>query len=514
MASLIYREDRNRKGWLLSFYTADRKQRSIWLGETSKRSANNVKRHIEELVRAQKAGCRPEADSEQWADSTRGKLRDALVKFSFAKPEQSRPTDDASVYLEPFIDHYIALRTDLKGLTVTGFKQCKAWAVVYFGARKQLLSITRGDFEQWLRWMQAEPTEAEIKSKTKAKKLSKASAGKYAKRLRQIFEFAVRSRLMDENPGEGTKLGLEVNPGRQRFITRSMAADVLAKCPSIEWKLIFSLARFAGLRCPTEVLALTWGDVDWDKGRLRIDSVKTGVRWCPLFPELRELLEQALEEAPQKRSDAHVILNYRGNDLNLRTGLQRVIKAAGLEPWPKLFNNLRASCRTELEERFPSHVIDGWLGHSAAVAKKHYLQTTDDHWERAAEFMPTAIGATAGATISADQSDSGRSTAPEIPKERHAMADSDTLRNEPEYPQVESNNDSLSLGNMQFSQTAQLPAQLKADELFAVVLADRSGRVVEVLIQGDTLTAAIAFAVGYGAKGYTGPVVLPSKMLP
>lgn len=43
---------------------------------------------------------------------------------------------------------------------------------------------------------------------------------------------------------------------------------------------------------------------------------------------------------------------------DLRTNLLRIIKAAGYEQWPQLFVNLRSSCRTELEERFPSYVID------------------------------------------------------------------------------------------------------------------------------------------------------------
>lgn len=521
MASLIFRKDRNREGWLLSFYTADKKQRSIWLGESSKRNAHNVKRHVEELVRAQKANSRPEADSEAWAESTRGNLRESLVKFNLAKPEQVRPTDDASMYLGPFIDHYIEKRTDLKPMTVVMFKQVRSWAVAYFSERKPIASITQADFEQWLRWMTAEPTETELKSKSKVRKLAKSSATKHAKRLRQMLEFALRSRLVDENAGEGTRLGSEVNPSRQRFITRAMAADVLSKCPSIEWKLIFSLARFAGLRCPTEVLGLTWGDVDWDKGRLRIDSVKTGLRWCPLFPELRELLEQALEESPQKRKDAHVILSHRGNETNLRTQLLRIIKAAGLEAWPKLFNNLRASCRTELEERFPSHVIDGWLGHSSAVAKKHYLQITDDHWDRAAEMpagkqVATTSGATAGATISAplesatvgSESEKAQKTKPSVlavPSE-----DSSKLGL---YPREGSKSDAIPEEKQQSGQTAQLPAQLNSAESIFVVLADRLGRVLEVLATEPTITAAIAFAVGYGTREHTSPVVIPSSML-
>ena len=139
-----------------------------------------------------------------------------------------------------------------------------------------------------------------------------------------------------------------------------------------------------------------------------------------------------------------MILNHRGNEINLRTNLLRIIKAAGCEQWPKLFVNLRSSCRTELEERFPSHVIDGWLGHSTAVAKKHYLQTTDDYWEKAAEMpfnkeVTETNGAVAGAVISANQDESRGTTEHEKPNKSHAMAHSDTLRNEAEYPRQGSN---------------------------------------------------------------------------
>lgn len=77
-----------------------------------------------------------------------------------------------------------------------------------------------------------------------------------------------------------------------------------------------------------------------------------------------------------------MVTRYRDGQ-NLRTQFGRIIKAAGLIPWPKPFNNLRASRRTELQEKFPSHVIDSWLGHSTKVAERHYLQVTDEHWRTA-----------------------------------------------------------------------------------------------------------------------------------
>ena len=106
-------------------------------------------------------------------------------------------------------------------------------------------------------------------------------------------------------------------------------------------------------------------------------------RLVPLFPELRPYLDESFEQA--EPGTEFVITRYRKLNSNLRTQLLRIIKRAGLKPWPKLFQNLRSTRQTELEESFPSHVVCAWLGNSEAVARKHYLQVTDDHFEKAVQ---------------------------------------------------------------------------------------------------------------------------------
>ena len=64
--------------------------------------------------------------------------------------------------------------------------------------------------------------------------------------------------------------------------------------------------------------------------------------------------------------------------------IERIILRAGLKPWPKLFQNLRSTRETELAERWPEHVICAWIGNSRVVARKHYLQVTEEHFEQAA----------------------------------------------------------------------------------------------------------------------------------
>ena len=54
---------------------------------------------------------------------------------------------------------------------------------------------------------------------------------------------------------------------------------------------------------------------------------------------------------------------------------------AGLNPWPRLLQNLRSSCETEWCERYPIASVTRRLGNSPTVALKHYIQARDVHFE-------------------------------------------------------------------------------------------------------------------------------------
>ena len=161
------------------------------------------------------------------------------------------------------------------------------------------------------------------------------------------------------------------------------------------WRTIVGLCRYAGLRCPSEVLSLRWELVDWEHDRMVVDSPKTehhpgGQKRVPIFPELRPILEEAFELA-EPGAKYVVGGGYREAarragrrvNCNLRTHFCRLIKRAGLTPWPRLLHNLRSSRETELARRFPLHVVTRWLGNTPRIAMKHYLQVTEDDFARA-----------------------------------------------------------------------------------------------------------------------------------
>ncbi len=127
--------------------------------------------------------------------------------------------------------------------------------------------------------------------------------------------------------------------------------------------------------------------MNWERQRFRVVAPKTehedgGERWVPLFPELLPYLEEAFDRAAP--GAVHVITRWRDSVKNLRTGLLRILRRAGVKPWPRLYQNLRSSRETELCERFPIHVVAEWLGNSPKTALAHYTQTTEEHFRQAA----------------------------------------------------------------------------------------------------------------------------------
>ncbi len=220
---------------------------------------------------------------------------------------------------------------------------------------------------------------------------------------------------------------------------RKTTEAVLDACPDYDWRLIFALARYAGMRCPTEVCGLKWSDILWDQERIRIDSIKTGLRFCPIFPELRSQLDMAFDNAPE--GAVYCVGRYGGTgSRNLATNLKRIIERAGCKPWPKTFVNLRSTRRTELQEAFPSHVVDEWLGHSSKVAEDHYLQVTTDHWlAGASKVTGNQSGGPTGGPISVKTGESGAITENDAHDKTRVVMATDVYSKAIEHPRQDSN---------------------------------------------------------------------------
>lgn len=390
MAS-ISRESNGRR--TIQFVGVDGKRRSIRLGKVSQRAAEAVKVRVEHLANAAESGGPLDPETARWVAEIGDDLADKLARVGLIPERQTANLGD-------FLEGYIQGRVDMKPLSITMMRQAQGDLVTFFGADRAMQTISQGDADRWRLWLVS-------------RGLADNTIRRRCGRAKQFFRAAMRHKLVATNAFADLKSTVQPNHKRFHYVTREDAAKVLDACPDAQWRLLFALARYGGVRIPSEVMGMVWGDVDWERGRLTIRSPKTehhpgrDCRVIPLFPELRPHLEAVWELADE--GTEHVITRYRDSNANLRTQLGRIIRRAGLEPWPKLFVNLRSTRETELAGQFPMHVVCKWIGNTEPVAARHYLQVTDEHY---AEAVQKAVQQLHAGTRTDSQDGSEDSTKP------------------------------------------------------------------------------------------------------
>jgi integrase len=372
MAS-ITRESNGRK--TVQFIGLDKKRHSLRLGKSSLDYARTIKGHVESVLTARRKGVSISAETADWLGKVDDDFHEQLEGVGLVE-KRVKPEEQPARTLGILIAAYNAHRLKAKEGTRVAWGQTQRNLKDRFGEDKPIADITVADAEHWEEWLEVDQD------------LGDQTARRRCGHAKQFFEFAVKSKWIAENPFEGLdSLGVP-NRDKDFFITRDMASLVFDACPDHEWRLIFALSRYGGFRCPSEHLAFRREDIFWQRDRMRVRSPKTEhhkgheSRIVPIFPELLPyLLESA--EAAEGQGSQFLINRYRSTETNLRTQLHRIIRRAGLEPWLKTFQNLRATRQTELEEQFPTHVVCAWLGNSERVARRNYLQVTEDHFTRA-----------------------------------------------------------------------------------------------------------------------------------
>ena len=349
------------------FVGKDGKRRTIRLGKASMKTAETVKVKVESLVTASFAGSIDD-ETARWLAERGEAFYDKLAAVGLAPQRQS-------THLGVFLDQYIQGRADVKPSTANFFGHTRRCLVAFFGADKPMREVTAGDADNFRVHL------------TTVEKLADNTTRRRMGISKQFFRAAIRRKLLTENPFDGQPSACRQNAARFYFVTVAEAQAVLDTLPSAPWRLLFALCRYGGLRCPSEVQALKWGDIDWARDRFTIHSTKTehhdggGIRVAPIFPELLPYLREAYDQAAE--GDVYCCPQYVNACQMYRKIVEAAVTRAGLTLWAKLFQNLRSTRETELCEKFPIHVVTKWLGNSPNIAIRHYMQVTDDHYKRA-----------------------------------------------------------------------------------------------------------------------------------
>jgi len=392
----------NRK---IQFIDRTKERKILRLGKIPMRAAQAILLRIESLLTANRFQVEPDPATVEWINGLQPAFAKRLAHLGLIA---KRPEADEKE-LNAFIAEYISSRIDVKYDTKTVWSQAQRNLTAFFGPRKSLRDITEGEADEFKMYLIEQG-------------LSTATVHKWLQSARMFFRAAKRKKLVTQNPFEDVRATVVIDRSRHVYVSRETIGDVLEVCDR-NWRLIVTLCRFAGLRCPSEVLSLRWEDIDWNGGRIVITSPKTehhegkDSRQCPLFPEVRTELEKAL---PTRSEGAvYVVESYRQHcntakgwrQANLRTQFERILKRVGAKQWPRLFHGMRASCETDLLQEFPSFVVSAWLGHSVAIQERHYATVRDEDFARASG-TPTQSAPQSGA-ISTIPESPGESISPQ-----------------------------------------------------------------------------------------------------
>ena len=361
----------------LQFVDRHGTRKTIRLGKISQRVAEAIKVRIEALIQASFAQTSLDSETSTWVGKVDPKLHDKLEVSGLVEGVRGPRT---ALTLKALIETYQDRPKwqTLKTSTLRNKIQSLKYLVARFGNRS-LDKITVADAEDYYATLRLPKDKGGCG-------LAIATANRVASEASTLAGFAIDAELLARNPFR--TLPRSSRKGNNVIIEASLSREVLDAMRGTQGRLLFALARWGGLRTPSEPTLLRWCDIDWERDRFLVTSPKTAAyeghetRQVPIFPELAPLLAERFEDASE--GDEYVLPILQGYSTSYASNMLRAtLRGLGVEPWNRLWHSLRATCQTELEEVFPTHVVCAWLGNSVAVAHKHYLQVTEEHFAKA-----------------------------------------------------------------------------------------------------------------------------------
>lgn len=370
--------------WRIQWKQVGGKRHTLWVGKSSNREAGAILRHVEELIDASQSRRSCSRETAVWLEDCSTELLNKLSKAGLIDLEASKPkptfADLAQVYYG---------RGDI-GESTKSIRRYWAASIVGVIGDKPCDQVTPEDTER-------------LRDELLHQGLKKITVGRMLRFTRQLLEIAVSKKHITENPMAGLKHNFrEGRTAPRDYICPNRAEEILRVMPT-PWKIMTALARFAGLRSPSESLLLRWSDVylDVECPYLHVTSPKTesqGKAWrkVPVSPRLAEILREG-KPGDVRPTDFVVDLPaYRKprkggfHGVNTRQQFNRILEKSGIGMIKNAFKVFRSSCVTDWAMHHPVHVVAAWAGHTVTVAGKHYLTLVDADWVKATSTSAVA----------------------------------------------------------------------------------------------------------------------------
>lgn len=251
------------------------------------------------------------------------------------------------------------------------------------GESTKIKDVTPGRVESYQKQRLTEPFRAKLiteekqgesdKPAVEGRKVRPATVNREITILKVALNRAVRHGKLQLNPISNVKK-LPENNIRTRLLDQKEFDGLLEKCP-IHIKPIVMIGYYMGLRL-SEIIDLTWPEVDFKKGFIRLTASRTktdSARSIPIHPEVKVMLESL----PRGLHTDRVFL-FDGKPFDeFRRSWKTALKNAGIKDF--VFHDLRHCALNNLRKAGNDFFqIMALSGHKTMSVFKRYNLVTED----------------------------------------------------------------------------------------------------------------------------------------
>lgn len=348
-------------------FSAAGKRHTVRLGKVPRKAADDFARRVEVALEYGRAGLPAPAEVVVWLDALGDGPRRVLERAGLAAPRLPRTV--GALVAERL--EAAAVRSER---TLANYRNFGSSLVEYFGADREASSITPRDALAYREWL------FETGSRLSGP-LSEATVSSRIRWARDVFTKAASRGIVHDNPFASVGGLSERNPDRDVYVPAGVIAAAIEASTDLETRGVLAIARWCGLRVPSEISELTWLRVDFGLGVIRVRAPKLNYRgdaaWreVPIFPEVEPHLAALWDKAAEGEPLVFPTLaKVTGAGISGR--LDTALRKIGVALWPKPWVNLRASCERDLLAGHPIDKVAAWLGHSPEIALAHYNRAT------------------------------------------------------------------------------------------------------------------------------------------
>jgi len=327
--------------------------------------------------------------------------------------ESGRQDEPEKVTLHEFVqEHKKVMKGQVAHATLVDQLRALRMLEEFLGSEMLLLRITPRDAEAFV----ASRIDTGLKTGT---------VNKDIRTLKRVFNLAIEPRGYlrdDQNPFAKIRERKQT-ANSIRYVTVQEYRAMMGASGTLWWKALLSTAYCCGLR-RSEILHLTWADIDFHAQRVRVSAKESGpmmIRWepkdhqnrvVPMSDETAQILADLQADGPEgfpyvfisprrferikarleagQWDDRKAVIN------NLTRGFEVIrCRAAVSKCTP---HDLRRSAITNWAQELPVQVVQEFAGHSnITTTRKYYLAVRAEDVDRANDYM-NRILAVSGAT--------------------------------------------------------------------------------------------------------------------